>query len=211
MVLVNEWVDRRARERRPQSASNAPLRGKKKRKIAKLGFDPRTSGLWAQHASSAPLRNDVQRNKLVVRCQLYDAMARRAVREFSRQSKRKKRARPSASICPAPLLRAMLPQAFPCTRRGQIHPNPYPDQFVLSRVTLEHLETQWALHAETMAMCGRICARLEVLPRLHAEGDRILTVKRGDTANEEDAVATMKTKGLLSNPHLRPTRRIASL
>jgi len=102
---------------------------------------------------------------------IYDAMARRAVPEFSRQSKRKKRARPSASICPAPLspLRAMLPQAFPRIQRGQIHPTPYPDQFVLSRVTLEHLGTQSALHAETMAMWGRISARLEVLPRLHEE------------------------------------------
>ena len=208
---MNEWVDRRARERRPQSASNAPLRGKKN---AKLRNSVSIRGPLGYGPSTLPLRHFAMMfNGISLSCDanIYDAMARRAVREFSRQSKRKKRARPSASICPAPLLRAMLPQAFPCTRRGQIHPNPYPDQFVLSRVTLEHLETQWALHAETMAMCGRICARLEVLPRLHAEGDRILTVKRGDTANEEDAVATMKTKGLLSNPHLRPTRRIASL
>ena len=27
----------------------------KKIKIAERGFDPRTSGLWAQHASTAPL------------------------------------------------------------------------------------------------------------------------------------------------------------
>ena len=29
--------------------------GKEKGFLAERGFDPRTSGLWAQHASSAPL------------------------------------------------------------------------------------------------------------------------------------------------------------
>ena len=29
--------------------------GKEKKILAERGFDPRTSGLWAQHASSAPL------------------------------------------------------------------------------------------------------------------------------------------------------------
>ena len=28
---------------------------RKKKNIAERGFDPRTSGLWAQHASTAPL------------------------------------------------------------------------------------------------------------------------------------------------------------
>ena len=28
---------------------------KKKKSLAERGFDPRTSGLWAQHASTAPL------------------------------------------------------------------------------------------------------------------------------------------------------------
>ena len=28
---------------------------KSKQKLAERGFDPRTSGLWAQHASTAPL------------------------------------------------------------------------------------------------------------------------------------------------------------
>ena len=28
---------------------------KKKKMLAERGFDPRTSGLWAQHASTAPL------------------------------------------------------------------------------------------------------------------------------------------------------------
>ena len=29
-----------------------------KKKLAERGFDPRTSGLWAQHASTAPLCSD---------------------------------------------------------------------------------------------------------------------------------------------------------
>ena len=34
---------------------NSPKYVKKKKNIAERGFDPRTSGLWAQHASTAPL------------------------------------------------------------------------------------------------------------------------------------------------------------
>ena len=32
----------------------------RKKNLAERGFDPRTSGLWAQHASTAPLCSDVQ-------------------------------------------------------------------------------------------------------------------------------------------------------
>ena len=31
------------------------VKKEKKKNIAERGFDPRTSGLWAQHASTAPL------------------------------------------------------------------------------------------------------------------------------------------------------------
>ena len=37
------------------SVKNKHYRKKKKEKIAEDGFDPSTSGLWAQHAPTAPL------------------------------------------------------------------------------------------------------------------------------------------------------------
>ena len=60
-VLSGESCDRRLK----RSRMRAPRKNAKLRNSVSI----RGPQLWARHASSAPLRNDVQRNKLVVRCQ----------------------------------------------------------------------------------------------------------------------------------------------
>ena len=45
MVMTTKYVTR----------NEAKVKEKKKKKIAEDGFDPSTSGLWAQHAPTAPL------------------------------------------------------------------------------------------------------------------------------------------------------------